>query len=153
MNGLSSTLYNALSITLSFSSLWFPWVLDLRNNCYQSTRYFNWSTSWVRGCRIFYGIGNLEIFNSLLVIRACNHPLENNFHIFPESISENMEIEPHQELYCPHLYQSIISVCCEGLGCLCSEGISKYILMIMVLFMHFLLLWCRARLISVLLSK
>ena len=34
----------------------------------------------------------LEIFNSLLVIRACNHPLEDNFHIFPESISENMEI-------------------------------------------------------------
>ena len=34
----------------------------------------------------------LEMFNSLLVIRACNHPLEDNFHNFPESISENMEI-------------------------------------------------------------
>ena len=54
---------------------------------------FVWSMGWLMGCRIFFGIiWNLEIFNSLLVIRACNHPLEDNFHIFPESISENMEI-------------------------------------------------------------
>ena len=66
---------------------------SLQGRKYSSVLFSIWSTGWVGSCRIFYGIYEiLEIFNSLLVIRACNNPLEDNFHIFPESISENMEI-------------------------------------------------------------